>query len=114
MRHLVLYYPNDKIARKLTWQQYLLGSSMMIAPVLAPSTSYVKVYFPKDAQNVSWRHIWTGKYYAGDGTYKSIDTPLGQPAVFIKDPRGDDGMLNELLDYATTYHQKNAKPSGRK
>jgi alpha-glucosidase (family GH31 glycosyl hydrolase) len=115
MRHPVLYYPNDKIARVLTYQQYMLGSSLMIAPVLSPSASYVKVYFPKDAQNISWRHIWTGKYYPGDGTYKAVDAPLGQPAVFVKEPRDDDGLLNDLLNYATTYYQQKARPpSGNK
>ncbi|KAG1306054.1 hypothetical protein G6F64_007889 [Rhizopus arrhizus] len=115
MRHPVLYYPNDKIARALTYQQYMLGSSLMIAPVLSPSASYVKVYFPKDAQNISWRHIWTGKYYPGDGTYKAVDAPLGQPAVFVKEPRDDDGLLNDLLNYATTYYQQKARPpSGNK
>ncbi|KAI8641325.1 glycosyl hydrolases family 31-domain-containing protein [Parasitella parasitica] len=106
LRHLVLYYPNDKIARELTYQQFLVGSSMMVAPVLAPSTAYVKVYFPKDAQKVSWRHVWTGKYYTGDGSYHTISAPLGQPPIFIKEPRGDDGLLNSLLDYATTYYQQ--------
>lgn len=106
MRHPVFYYPNDATARELTYQQFMLGNSMLIAPVLSASASYVKVYFPKDAKNVTWRHIWTGKYYSADGTYKPVDAPIGQPAVFIKEPRGDDGLLNELLDYATTYYQR--------
>ncbi|KAI9473929.1 MAG: glycosyl hydrolases family 31-domain-containing protein [Benjaminiella poitrasii] len=110
LRHPVFYYPNDSTTRELTHQQFLMGSSMMIAPVLTPSTAYVKVYFPQDAQKISWRHIWTGKYYAGDGTYKAVDAPMGQPAVFIKEPRDDDGLLNGLLDYATTYYQRKAKP----
>ncbi|RCH90520.1 hypothetical protein CU097_010011 [Rhizopus azygosporus] len=114
MRHPVLYYPNDKIARELTYQEFLLGSSLLVAPVLSPSASYVKVYFPKDAQDVLWRHIWTGKYYPGDGTYKAIDAPLGQPAVFVKEPRDDDGLLNGLLNYATTYYQQKARPPTNK
>ncbi|CEP11093.1 hypothetical protein [Parasitella parasitica] len=106
LRHPVLYYPNDKTARELTYQQFMVGSSMMVAPVLAPSTAYVKVYFPKDAQKITWRHVWTGKYYSSDGSYQTISAPLGQPAIFIKEPRGDDGLLNSLLDYATTYYQQ--------
>jgi alpha-glucosidase (family GH31 glycosyl hydrolase) len=88
----------------------MMGSSMMIAPVLSASASYIKVYFPRDSQKVTWRHIWTGKYYPGDGTYKPIDAPIGQPAVFIKEPRDDDGLLNGLLDYATTYYQQKTRP----
>ncbi|GAA5802552.1 hypothetical protein HPULCUR_008022 [Helicostylum pulchrum] len=111
LRHPVLYYPNDKTARELTYQQFMMGSSIMVAPVLSPSVTYIKVYFPRDAQDVTWRHVWTGKYYPGDGSYKPIDTPIGQPAIFIKEPRDDDGLLNDLLDYATTYYQRKAKPS---
>lgn len=110
LRHPVLYYPSDKIARELTYQQFMIGSSMMVAPALAPSASSVKVYFPKDAQKITWRHIWTGKYYNGDGMYKAIEAPVGQPAVFIKEPRDDDGLLNGLLDYATTYYQQKTRP----
>jgi alpha-glucosidase (family GH31 glycosyl hydrolase) len=110
MRHPVFYYPNDKIARELTYQQFLIGSSLMVAPVMAPSATYVKVYFPRDAQKVTWRHIWSGKYYPGDGTYKPVDAPVGQPAIFIKEPRSDDGLLNNLLDYATTYYQQKTRP----
>ncbi|KAI9266997.1 glycosyl hydrolases family 31-domain-containing protein [Sporodiniella umbellata] len=106
MRHPVLYYPSDRVVRELTYQQFMLGSSIMVAPVLNPSASYVKVYFPKDSQGISWRHIWSGKYYPGDGAYKAVDSPLGQPPVFIKEPRDDDGLLNDLLNYATTYYQR--------
>ncbi|KAI8991603.1 glycosyl hydrolases family 31-domain-containing protein [Mycotypha africana] len=110
LRHPVLYYPNDKTVRELSYQQFFMGSSVMIAPVLAPATAYVKVYFPKDAQKISWRHIWTGKYYPGDGSYQTIDAPIGQPAIFIKEPRDDDSLLNRLMDYATTYYQQKAHP----
>ncbi|KAL9545801.1 hypothetical protein MBANPS3_006978 [Mucor bainieri] len=110
LRHPVLYYPNDKIARELTYQQFMVGSFMMVAPVLTPSTAFVKVYFPKDAQKVTWRHVWSGKYYTGDGTYQAVDAPLGQTAIFIREPRGDDGLLNGLLDYATTYYQQKTQP----
>ncbi|KAI8993192.1 glycosyl hydrolases family 31-domain-containing protein [Pilobolus umbonatus] len=111
MRHPILYYPNDKTVRELTYQQFLLGNCILVAPVLNPSAGYVKVYFPKDAQNITWRHIWSGRYFPSDGSYKSVDAPLGQPAVFIKEPRGDGGVLNELLDYATTYYQQKTRPS---
>lgn len=110
LRHLVFYYPNDKIVRELTYQQFLMGNSVLIAPVLSPSTASVKVYFPKDAEKVTWRHIWSGKYFDGNGSYKAVDAPLGQPAIFIKEPRGDDGLLNPLLDYAATYYQQKLKP----
>ncbi|KAF7722104.1 hypothetical protein EC973_003684 [Apophysomyces ossiformis] len=114
IRHLVLYYPNDPVVRRMTYTQFLLGPSIMVAPVLSPSASYVKVYFPKDTSETSWRHIWSGRYYAADGSYKAVDAPIGQPAVFIREPRNDDGLFNGILDYANTYYQqRTARPGGK-
>ncbi|KAI8375380.1 glycosyl hydrolases family 31-domain-containing protein [Choanephora cucurbitarum] len=107
LRHPVLYYPTDKIAQTLTYQQFFIGSCVMAVPVLTPSTTYVKAYFPKDSQGIKWRHIWSGKIFASDGTYKSVVAPIGQPAIFIKEPRSDDGLLSPLLNYATAYSHSN-------
>ncbi|KAI9015785.1 glycosyl hydrolases family 31-domain-containing protein [Phycomyces nitens] len=113
MRHLVLYYPSDPTVRELTYQQFMLGSALLVAPTLSPSTTFVKVYFPKEnTKEIFWRHIWTGKYYPADGKYVTIDTPFGLPAAFIKEPREDDGLLNKLLEFASdhyNHHQINQK-----
>ncbi|ORZ02729.1 glycosyl hydrolases family 31-domain-containing protein [Syncephalastrum racemosum] len=99
MRHLALYYPEDPNTRELT-HQFLLGEHLMVAPVLSPSTTFVKVYLPKESEQVSWRNIWTGKSFEADGKYKVVDTPLGQPAALIREPRQDGGLLNDLVDFA--------------
>ncbi|KAI7883691.1 hypothetical protein K492DRAFT_229502 [Lichtheimia hyalospora FSU 10163] len=103
MRHLVLYYPHDATVKKLSYTQFLFGSDLLVAPTLSPSASFVKVYFPHDSRDVSWRHVWSGKYFEADGSYKTVDTPLGQPAMFIKEPRQDNGLLNNVVDFANTY-----------
>jgi alpha-glucosidase (family GH31 glycosyl hydrolase) len=108
MRHPVLLHSDDKKARAITFQQYYLGDSLLIAPVLSPSTTYVKVYFPL-IEGVTWRHIWTGKYYQANGSKVAVDAPLGQPPVFVKEPREDDGLLNDLLTYAASYYEKSPK-----
>jgi alpha-glucosidase (family GH31 glycosyl hydrolase) len=105
IRHLVLYYPYDKTVQEHSNHQFMLGSSLLVAPSLLSTAASVRVYFPKDAHKITWRHIWTGKYYPADGTHSIISAPIGQPAVFVKEPRDDDGLLNDLLDYATTYFQ---------
>lgn len=106
IRHLVLYYPQDGIVQKISWQQFLLGSALMVAPTLSPA-SYVKVYFPKDDRNITWRHIWTGKTYDADGSYQAVDTPMGQPAAFVMEPRDDQpggSELQQLLRFASSYY----------
>jgi alpha-glucosidase (family GH31 glycosyl hydrolase) len=108
MRHPVLYHPENKTVRGLTYQQFYLGPSLLVAPVLSPSTTFVKVYFPKE-EDVTWRHIWTGKYYHANDSYTAVESPMGQPAVFVKEPRQDNGLLNELLTYAASYYEKVTK-----
>ncbi|KAI7872081.1 glycosyl hydrolases family 31-domain-containing protein [Spinellus fusiger] len=104
MRAMVLYYPQDSTVRQISYQQFFLGSCLLVAPTLSPSASYVKVYFPVDATpGLVWRHLWTGKHYAADGGYVPIDTPLGLPAVFVREPRLDDGRLDSLFAYADSY-----------
>lgn len=102
MRHPVMYYPEDSTVQEIIYQQFFFGGDLLVAPNLSPSTAFVKVYFPRDSGH-SWRHIWSGKYFEPDGSYKSVDAPLGQPAVFIKEPRQDDGLLNGLIDFANNY-----------
>ncbi|KAL0094407.1 glycosyl hydrolases family 31-domain-containing protein [Phycomyces blakesleeanus] len=105
MRHLVLYYPNDPTVRDLTYQQFLLGSALLVAPTLSPSATFVKVYFPQEhTKGIFWRHIWTGKYYPADGKYVAVDTPYGLPAAFVKEPREDDGLLNTLLEFSSDHY----------
>ncbi|KAI8376556.1 glycosyl hydrolases family 31-domain-containing protein [Radiomyces spectabilis] len=109
MRHLIMYYPKDAVVRELSYQQFLLGSCLLVAPVTTPSASFTKVYFPKEEnRETTWRHIWTGKYYPADGSYIAVDAPIGRPPVFVKEPREDDGLLNDLLDYAIQFVQRSS------
>lgn len=99
MRHLVLYYPSDPIVRTITYSQYLLGADLLIAPTLEPNVSHVKVYFPKE-EGITWRHIWTKQIYAADGQEIHVNSPLQRPAVFIKEPRQDEGLLDTFINFA--------------
>lgn len=52
--------------------QYMVGDSMMAAPVLAAGARGRRVYFPRGA---SWTHHFTGAAYAG-GTTALVPAPL--------------------------------------
>jgi alpha-glucosidase (family GH31 glycosyl hydrolase) len=99
MRHLVLYYPEDPIVRQITCSQYLLGQFLLVVPVLTSSVTQVKVYFPAE-KDTHWRLIWTNNTYAADGTFVHVSAPIKRPAVFIKYPRQDNGLLDDLLRFA--------------
>eukprot|EP00850_Spirogloea_muscicola_P006798 SM000033S12319 [mRNA] locus=s33:178670:180364:+ [translate_table: standard] len=85
VRHLFLHYPKDPDVRRITYQQFLVGSEILVAPVLNPRTVRVLVYFPPGEL---WEHVWTGKVY-GDVTWVAgrrlrVPAPLGEPAIFVK------------------------------
>ena len=77
VRHLYLHYPDDEHTYDLQYQ-FLLGSDMLVLPVLQKKATRVKGYFP----NGQWRHIWTGKIYEGKQWHK-VSAPLGKPAAFV-------------------------------
>ena len=79
VRPLFLHYPNDKKTYSLK-KQFLLGTDILVIPVLKGKQKTVKGYLPSG----QWRHLLTGQLYEGkkETTFKA---PLGTPAVFIKE-----------------------------
>ena len=43
----------------------------------------VGVYFPI-GETCAWKHIWTGKQYAKQGSEALVEAPIGYPAIFVK------------------------------
>ncbi|MCE9599168.1 MAG: alpha-glucosidase [Spirochaetia bacterium] len=82
MRHLYLHYPEDPEVRRIRFEEFLVGSEILVAPVLDPDTRTVSVYLPRG----EWVHIWTGdvKGSTDSGTRIVVDAPIGKPAVFFK------------------------------
>eukprot|EP00850_Spirogloea_muscicola_P010644 SM000063S20034 [mRNA] locus=s63:396349:401466:+ [translate_table: standard] len=85
VRHLFLHYPQDPEVRKIVYQEFLVGSELLVAPVLDAGKAEVDVYFPGDDE---WEHVWTSKVYsnsmAGQRGYVRVAAPLGYPAVFCR------------------------------
>ena len=78
-RALVMDYPTDPA----TWpidDQYMLGPSLMVAPLLTGQTRR-SVYLPKG----DWYDFWTRQQYTG-GRRVDIEKPVDQIPVFV---RGD-------------------------
>ncbi|HOH28264.1 MAG TPA: alpha-glucosidase [Candidatus Hydrogenedentes bacterium] len=82
VRPLFLHYPGDENTYSLSYQQFLVGPDLMVAPVLAPRRNSVVVYFPEGA----WIHIWSGNSYGGihPRSRETVSAPLGRPAVFYR------------------------------
>ncbi|PAN31418.1 hypothetical protein PAHAL_5G418100 [Panicum hallii] len=96
-RHLFLHYPADERVQALTYQQFLVGTEMLVVPVLDKGRSAVTAYFPAGAG--AWRHVWTGDEYgagAQGGFEAEVQAPVGYPAVFVRvgSPVGERFLTN--------------------
>ena len=82
-RHLFLHYPKEPAVRELSYQQYLLGTELLVAPVLDPGRRTVAVFLPEGR----WVHVWSGEVHAaGPGGRKvAVAAPLGQPGLFFRE-----------------------------
>lgn len=78
VRSLVYEYPADKHVRNIS-DEYMLGSFVLVAPVIAPGKEAREVYLPDG----DWYDYYTGEKYSG-GRYILADAPLDKVPVFIK------------------------------
>jgi alpha-glucosidase (family GH31 glycosyl hydrolase) len=81
VRHPYIHYPDDPEVLNLRYQ-FMVGTGLMVAPVLDPGTDTVEVYLPAGG----WVHLWTGDRYGSPdrGLYETVSAPIGEPAVFYR------------------------------
>jgi alpha-glucosidase len=82
IRHPFVHYPHDPEVLGLRYQ-FMVGTGLMVAPVLDPDTDIVEVYLPAG----KWVHLWTGETHGSpqQGVYEKVPAPIGEPAVFYTD-----------------------------
>lgn len=78
MRPLFMEYPSDEHTFNLS-DQFMIGDSVLIAPILKPSTTHRAVYLPVG----QWYDYWTDKQYEG-GKHILVEAPLDILPIFIK------------------------------
>jgi len=103
MRALIFAFPNED-ALADTWDEYLYGENLLVAPVLEAGATSRKIYLPgvpeKGTDGVSWlsyasdhRTIYRG------GTTVTVPAPLDTIPVFVREgaiiPRGSIVRLND-------------------
>lgn len=76
VRHTWVNHPGTAAASAN--RQFMLGDSLLMAPVMAPGHTEVTVSLPPG----TWRHLITGEIYSGDTTI-TVSAPVGTPAAFI-------------------------------
>jgi alpha-glucosidase (family GH31 glycosyl hydrolase) len=77
MRHLLLDFPDDPVAPYLD-KQYLLGDSLLVAPVLHASRA--AYYIPAG----KWTDLWTGEVVEGPKHVVEEDCPIDRIPVFVR------------------------------
>ncbi len=93
LRHLMLVFPEDAE----TWDisdQYMIGDSLLVAPVVEEGATTKSVYFPAG----TWFDVWTGNPIEG-GRRMTVDAPIGSPPVFSRGEDRDDIRNWDTLTY---------------
>ncbi|KAG1681996.1 Lysosomal alpha-glucosidase [Nymphon striatum] len=80
--------------------QFMLGSSLMILPVLEQGAVSVSGYFPKDI----WYHYDQNSTIDSEGMTKSIDTPMNKINVYF---RGGSVIPTQVPSVTTTQSRLN-------
>lgn len=94
VRHPYIHYPQDPEVLNLRYQ-FMVGTELMVAPVLDPGTDAVEVFLPAGV----WVHLWTGDRNGSSdrGTYETISAPIGEPAVFYREDSAEGLDFREEL-----------------
>lgn len=78
LRHMMLEFPGDPQTFPIS-DQYMIGDTFLVAPVLEQGARVRSVYFPEG----TWYHAWTGEPVEG-GRRLTVDAPLGSPPVYAR------------------------------
>lgn len=93
VRHLMLVFPDDRE----TWDisdEFLIGDSLLVAPVSEEGATSRSVYFPPG----TWYNVWTGEAVQG-GQRSTVDAPIGSPPVYSLGQDREDLRNWESLAY---------------
>jgi len=88
-RPMLLHYPMDEVVRDDAngglVEQFMLGDTLLVAPVMDSGAETVRAYLPNDAsaEGGAWVHVWSGASYKG-GDWAEVEAPLGQPGVWFR------------------------------
>ena len=103
IRHLWLECPEDP-QTLLYEQQFMLGTDILVAPVMSRGCQRNRVYLPAG----DWVHMWTGAgsiHGAERGALYEVPAPIGAPPVFYRadwtEAESVRAMLEQSGDLAT-------------
>jgi alpha-glucosidase len=81
VRALVLEYPDDPVARGTATQyEFLLGKSLLVAPVFRDEEKRDSIYLPQG----NWFDYWDGTIYEGKSTINGYPAHLDKLPLFVR------------------------------
>ncbi|KAJ1553455.1 hypothetical protein HK405_007864 [Cladochytrium tenue] len=98
VRPLYLHFHEDPAVIKIQ-KQFLLGPSVLVAPVLDPATDKVKVYLPALPDKRRWLSVY-GLKPVDTKSYPcwiTVAAPLGKPAAFVDEAAASDPDLKPFF-----------------
>lgn len=96
LRPMVLEFPGDPETHAID-TQYMLGPSLLVAPVLEEGATKKRVYFPAGL----WTNWWSGTEHGGPG-WVEVSAPLERLPLFVRE--------GTLLPLAPTGTPAEARP----
>ncbi len=90
MRPLFWLAPGEERAWRRDNYSYLLGSELLVAPVVTPQTEERGVWLPEG----NWVLLWSGEPYRG-GEH-SVPAPFGKPPVFYREGTPWEALFLEI------------------
>ncbi|XP_061191912.1 lysosomal alpha-glucosidase-like [Saccostrea echinata] len=98
-RPLFFEFPHDINTYGID-DQFMLGSALMITPVLTKDTTQLNTYFPASI----WYDFAKGKRIMGNGSRMSMDAPMDSINVYV---RGGNILPMKAASMTTTESRKN-------
>ena len=90
MRPLFLLSPAEETAYRTDNYSYLLGSELLVAPVVEPGAGARRLWLPEG----DWVHLWSGERFTGG--WVEVPAPLGEPPVFFRFASAFASLFREL------------------
>lgn len=90
VRPLWFVFPEDEQTWSLPADQFMLGDTLLVVPVLESGVTEREFYLPSG----QWTHLWDRRTFNSDGEFRRLRTPIGEPLVLVHE---DFPYRSELL-----------------
>jgi alpha-glucosidase (family GH31 glycosyl hydrolase) len=79
-RAMYLEFPYDTNTLKISYEQFMLGSEFIVAPILDKNVQTKNVYLPAGI----WKELWSGMDYNSTGQWVTFSDRTDKPVVLYR------------------------------